>query len=69
MYIFRLLKLSLLTLQMLFPYDLFIKFYNSDKVDLQPRGLTNCGNRYKPSACPQILTIPLTLTFLVGSNF
>ncbi|URE47316.1 ubiquitin carboxyl-terminal hydrolase [Musa troglodytarum] len=31
---------------MLFPYDRFIKLYNSDKIELHPCGLINCGNRY-----------------------
>lgn len=31
--------------QGLFPYELFVKLYNWNKVELQPFGLTNCGNR------------------------
>lgn len=31
--------------QSLFPYELFVKLYNWNKVELQPFGLTNCGNR------------------------
>ncbi|KAK3038334.1 hypothetical protein RJ639_031430 [Escallonia herrerae] len=30
----------------LFQYDLFVKLYNWNKVELRPCGLTNCGNRY-----------------------
>ncbi|KAG6509941.1 ubiquitin carboxyl-terminal hydrolase 17-like [Zingiber officinale] len=53
---------------MLFPYDLFIKFYNSDKVNLQPCGLTNCGNSCYANAVLQCLvfTRPLTAYLLEG---
>jgi ubiquitin carboxyl-terminal hydrolase 36/42 len=34
------------TFQGLFPYDLFVKLYNSSKAEMRPCGLINCGNRY-----------------------
>ncbi|KAG6539082.1 ubiquitin carboxyl-terminal hydrolase 17-like [Zingiber officinale] len=53
---------------MLFPYDLFIKLYNSDKIDLRPCGLINCGNSCYANAVLQCLafTRPLTAYFLDG---
>ncbi|XP_074559204.1 ubiquitin carboxyl-terminal hydrolase 16-like [Curcuma longa] len=53
---------------MLFPYDLFIKLYNSDKIDLRPCGLTNCGNSCYANAVLQCLTFtrPLTAYLLEG---
>ncbi|KAH0453279.1 hypothetical protein IEQ34_017603 [Dendrobium chrysotoxum] len=33
------------SIPMNFPYELFAKLYNSDKVDMDPFGLFNCGNR------------------------
>ncbi|KAE8793010.1 Ubiquitin carboxyl-terminal hydrolase 16 [Hordeum vulgare] len=53
----------------LFPYELFVKLYNFDKVELRPFGLCNLGNRCKTyergkkkltiSEAPNILTIAL----------
>ncbi|KAG6498533.1 ubiquitin carboxyl-terminal hydrolase 19-like [Zingiber officinale] len=53
---------------MLFPYDLFIKLYNSDKIDLHPCGLINCGNSCYANAVLQCLTFtrPLTAYLLEG---
>ncbi|XP_010939750.1 ubiquitin carboxyl-terminal hydrolase 17 [Elaeis guineensis] len=53
---------------MLFPYDLFIKLYNCDKVELRPCGLTNCGNSCYANAVLQCLafTRPLTAYLLEG---
>ncbi|KAJ0984725.1 hypothetical protein J5N97_003081 [Dioscorea zingiberensis] len=54
--------------KMLFPYDLFIKLYNCDKVDLRPCGLINCGNSCYANAVLQCLafTRPLTAYLLEG---
>ncbi|THU52192.1 hypothetical protein C4D60_Mb10t01400 [Musa balbisiana] len=53
---------------MLFPYDRFIKLYNSDKIELHPCGLINCGNSCYVNAVLQCLafTRPLTAYFLEG---
>lgn len=32
-------------LQGIFPYELFVKLYNWNKLELRPCGLINCGNR------------------------
>jgi len=37
--------LSTNLLQGHFPYDLFVKLFNLNRVELQPFGLINCGNR------------------------
>jgi ubiquitin carboxyl-terminal hydrolase 36/42 len=37
--------LHLQLLQVLFPYESFVKLYNFNKVELRPFGLINCGNR------------------------
>ncbi|XP_072972308.1 ubiquitin carboxyl-terminal hydrolase 17-like [Typha angustifolia] len=52
----------------LFPYDLFTKLYNCDKVELRPCGLTNCGNSCYANAVLQCLTFtrPLTAYLLEG---
>lgn len=34
-----------LVLQGIFPYELFVKLYNWNKLELRPCGLINCGNR------------------------
>lgn len=31
---------------MLFPYEEFMKIFNCEVINLSPRGLLNCGNRY-----------------------
>ncbi|XP_022849586.1 ubiquitin carboxyl-terminal hydrolase 16-like [Olea europaea var. sylvestris] len=52
----------------LFPYDLFVKLYNWNKVELRPCGLINCGNSCYANAVLQCLafTPPLTAYFLQG---
>ncbi|KAE9458809.1 hypothetical protein C3L33_09237, partial [Rhododendron williamsianum] len=52
----------------LFPYELFVKLYNWNKVELQPFGLTNCGNSCYANAVLQCLvcTPPLTAYLLQG---
>lgn len=54
--------------KMLFPYDVFIKLYNCDKLDLRPCGLINCGNSCYANAVLQCLafTRPLTAYLLEG---
>ncbi|XP_043709597.1 ubiquitin carboxyl-terminal hydrolase 17-like isoform X2 [Telopea speciosissima] len=54
--------------KMIFPYELFIKLYNSDKLELRPFGLTNCGNSCFANAVLQCLsfTLPLTAYLLQG---
>ncbi|KAJ4963302.1 hypothetical protein NE237_023241 [Protea cynaroides] len=54
--------------KMVFPYELFIKLYNSDKLELRPFGLTNCGNSCYANAVLQCLafTRPLTAYLLQG---
>ncbi|KAJ8747413.1 hypothetical protein K2173_012481 [Erythroxylum novogranatense] len=51
----------------LFPYDLFVKLYTSNKVH-QPFGLINCGNSCYANAVLQCLafTPPLTAFFVQG---
>ncbi|GAB2271416.1 ubiquitin-specific protease [Dionaea muscipula] len=52
----------------LFPYELFVKLYNWNKVELQPCGLINCGNSCYANVVLQCLafTPPLTAYFLQG---
>ncbi|KAL2317639.1 hypothetical protein Fmac_031515 [Flemingia macrophylla] len=52
----------------LFPYDLFVKLYNWNRVELQPFGLVNCGNSCYANAVLQCLafTPPLTAYLLQG---
>ncbi|KAK3030734.1 hypothetical protein RJ639_036538 [Escallonia herrerae] len=52
----------------LFQYDLFVKLYNWNKVELRPCGLTNCGNSCYANAVLQCLTFtpPLTAYLLQG---
>ncbi|KAK7352979.1 hypothetical protein VNO80_18411 [Phaseolus coccineus] len=51
-----------------FPYELFVKLYNSNKVELCPFGLINCGNSCYANAVLQCLafTPPLTAYLLQG---
>ncbi|XAR48504.1 Ubiquitinyl hydrolase 1 [Bertholletia excelsa] len=51
-----------------FPYELFVKLYNWNKIELRPRGLINCGNSCFANAVLQCLahTRPLTAYFLHG---
>ncbi|KAJ4735717.1 Ubiquitin carboxyl-terminal hydrolase 17 [Rhynchospora pubera] len=53
---------------MLFPYDLFLKLYISDRTDLRPFGLANCGNSCYANTVLQCLTFtrPLTAYLLEG---
>ncbi|KAE9595980.1 hypothetical protein Lal_00030870 [Lupinus albus] len=52
----------------LFPYDLFVKLYTLNRVELQPFGLLNCGNSCYANAVLQCLafTPPLTAYLLQG---
>ncbi|KAF5200887.1 Ubiquitin carboxyl-terminal hydrolase [Thalictrum thalictroides] len=54
--------------EMLFPYELFVKLYHSNKVELLPCGLINCGNSCYANAVLQCLsfTRPLTVYLLQG---
>ncbi|CAJ1971680.1 unnamed protein product [Sphenostylis stenocarpa] len=51
-----------------FPYDFFVKLFNWNRVELQPFGLTNCGNSCYANAVLQCLafTPPLTAYLLQG---
>ncbi|XP_075648566.1 ubiquitin carboxyl-terminal hydrolase 16-like [Castanea sativa] len=52
----------------LFPYELFVKLYHCNKVELSPCGLINCGNSCYANAVLQCLafTPPLHAYFLQG---
>ncbi|XP_027355033.1 ubiquitin carboxyl-terminal hydrolase 16-like isoform X2 [Abrus precatorius] len=52
----------------LFPYELFVKLYNLNKVEFCPFGLINCGNSCYANAVLQCLafTPPLTAYLLQG---
>ncbi|KAL6180068.1 hypothetical protein ACLB2K_046736 [Fragaria x ananassa] len=52
----------------LFPYEVFVKLYNWNKVELHPSGLINCGNSCYANAVLQCLafTPPLTAYLLQG---
>ncbi|KAJ4965532.1 hypothetical protein NE237_017381 [Protea cynaroides] len=54
--------------KMIFPYELFIKLYNSEKLEFRPFGLINCGNSCYANAVLQCLafTLPLTAYLLQG---
>ncbi|XP_061372049.1 ubiquitin carboxyl-terminal hydrolase 16-like [Gastrolobium bilobum] len=51
-----------------FSYELFVKLYNSNKAELRPFGLINCGNSCYANAVLQCLafTPPLTAYWLQG---
>ncbi|XP_065880330.1 ubiquitin carboxyl-terminal hydrolase 17 [Euphorbia lathyris] len=51
-----------------FSYDLFVKLYTSNKVEMRPCGLMNCGNSCYANAVLQCLafTPPLTAYFVQG---
>ncbi|KAK9096694.1 hypothetical protein Sjap_022191 [Stephania japonica] len=48
--------------KMLFPYEVFIKLYNWNKVDLHPCGLLNCGNSCYANVVLQCLAFTRPLT-------
>ncbi|KAJ8773311.1 hypothetical protein K2173_028488 [Erythroxylum novogranatense] len=52
----------------LFPYNLFVKLYTSNKVEVRPFGLINCGNSCYANAVLQCLafTPPLTAFLVQG---
>uniref|UniRef100_A0A6N2MGW4 USP domain-containing protein n=1 Tax=Salix viminalis TaxID=40686 RepID=A0A6N2MGW4_SALVM len=52
----------------LFPYNLFVRLYTSNKVEMRPCGLINCGNSCYANAALQCLafTPPLTSYFAQG---
>ncbi|KAK1554402.1 hypothetical protein Q3G72_011606 [Acer saccharum] len=52
----------------IFSYELFVKLYNWNKVELKPCGLINCGNSCYANVVLQCLTFtpPLTAYFLQG---
>lgn len=54
--------------KMLFPYDNFIRLYSSEKVEMHPCGLVNCGNSCYANAVLQCLafTRPLAAYVLEG---
>lgn len=54
--------------KVLFPYELFVKLYHCNKVELRPCGLNNCGNSCYANAVLQCLafTPPLHTYFLQG---
>nr|XP_011468537.1 PREDICTED: ubiquitin carboxyl-terminal hydrolase 17 [Fragaria vesca subsp. vesca] len=54
--------------KVIFPYELFVKLYSYNNVDLCPFGLTNCGNSCYANAVLQCLafTQPLTSYLLQG---
>ncbi|KAF5451474.1 hypothetical protein F2P56_026580 [Juglans regia] len=56
--------------KIVFPYELFVKLYCYDKVELCPFGLTNCGNSCYANAVLQCLafTQPLTTYLLHGHH-
>ncbi|XP_020578832.1 ubiquitin carboxyl-terminal hydrolase 17-like isoform X2 [Phalaenopsis equestris] len=59
---------GLSSMPMNFPYELFAKLYYSDKVDMEPFGLSNCGNSCFANAVLQCLTFtrPLNAYLLEG---
>ncbi|XP_011044935.1 PREDICTED: ubiquitin carboxyl-terminal hydrolase 15-like isoform X4 [Populus euphratica] len=57
-------------LRMLFPYEEFVNLFNSEVIDLTPRGLVNCGNSCYANAVLQCLTCtkPLIVFLLRRSH-
>ncbi|KAL6222845.1 hypothetical protein ACLB2K_006235 [Fragaria x ananassa] len=57
--------------KVIFPYELFVKLYSYNNMDLCPFGLTNCGNSCYANAVLQCLafTQPLTSYLLQGLHF
>ncbi|KAI9073893.1 hypothetical protein K1719_044165 [Acacia pycnantha] len=58
------------TMKMLFPYDEFVQFFQSEVFGIYPRGLVNCGNSCYANAVLQCLTCtkPLVIYFLCRSH-
>ncbi|GMI65573.1 ubiquitin-specific protease 15 [Hibiscus trionum] len=57
-------------IKMLFPYEVFVNFFQCEVFDLSPRGLLNCGNSCYANAVLQCLTCtkPLSIYLLHRSH-
>ncbi|XP_054815494.1 ubiquitin carboxyl-terminal hydrolase 15 isoform X2 [Prosopis cineraria] len=63
-------KHTVTAMKMLFPYDEFVQFFQSEVFGIYPRGLVNCGNSCYANAVLQCLTCtkPLVVYFLCRSH-